>query len=122
MPILVDKDLARTFKSLPLTSQVTNKSRSIKTANTDPRHEYELNIGPNIGFAKDKRVYLKFIKKFQENKAKALAEQALLVEIFLPKVRAEFITKVGDQETMVELNRVVKGFLASRQGGLLDVA
>lgn len=90
-------------------------------ANTDLRHEYDLDIDPNISFAKEKRVYPEFIKKFQENRAKALAEQAYLVEIFSPEVRAELITKVGDQETMAELNRVVKGFLESKQGGLFAV-
>lgn len=90
-------------------------------ANTE-RHEHDLEIDPNISFAKEKRVYPEFIKNFQESRAKALAEQASLVEIFSPEVRAELIAKVGDQEAMAELNSIIKGFLASKQDGLSVIA
>lgn len=90
-------------------------------ANTDLRHEYDLDIDPNISFAKEKRVYPEFIKKFQENRAKALAEQAYLVEIFSPEVRAELIAKIGDKETMTELNSIVERFLISKQQGRISV-
>lgn len=90
-------------------------------ANTNLRHEYDLDIDPNISFAKEKRVYPEFIKKFQENRAKALAEQAYLVEIFSPEVRAELIAKIGDKETMTELNSIVERFLISKQQGRISV-
>lgn len=61
-----------------------------------------------LSFSKDKRVYPKIIKRHQENKAKAEAEQARMNALFTLEV------KVDDKQTMDELNGFLKADLSQK--------
>lgn len=71
---------------------------------------------PELRFTKEKRVYPEILKRYQENKAKAEAEQARMNALFTPEVR-ELLIQVEDKQTMDELNGFIKVYLAQKLAG-----
>lgn len=66
-----------------------------------------------IPISRTNHVVPKSIKRYQENKAKAEAEQARMNALFTPEVR-ELLIKVEDKQTMDELNGFLKVYLAQK--------
>lgn len=64
----------------------------------------------DVSFAKENRVYPDIIKRYQDNRAKALAEQERICQVLDPDV-LELVAKVTDEKTKAELNGFVKVYL-----------
>lgn len=68
-----------------------------------------------VSFAKEHRVYPDIIKRYQDSRTKALAEQERLNRVFSPDVKA-LIAQIGDddKQTMDELNGFIKVYLSKK--------
>lgn len=69
-----------------------------------------------IPISRANHIVPKSIQRYQENKAKAEAEQVRMNALFTPEVR-ELLIQVEDKQTMDELNGFIKVYLAQKLAG-----